>query len=75
MSEIRTSIEDAEMIRAALMCFVDSLDEDGFARHALGAAMLGFGLAVLHDECGPKSALEALDLVRTSLLVRMSKSH
>jgi len=75
MSEHLTSLEDAEEMREWLICCAMEMDESGFDRGAIGAAMFGFGLSILCDERGPGTALSAIDSVRKAILARMSKSN
>lgn len=70
MSTELTTREDADAIRQALVSFLDGMEQRGFSRGAVGAAMLGYGTGVVRQHRGMAWALECLDMTKAAIGTR-----
>lgn len=68
MSERTTSREEAAFMKVKIDRAIDDLEQDGFDRGQIGAAMAGIGLGVASVHQGREEALRVLDSVRDALL-------
>lgn len=60
MGESMIHKDDAEILRRSIQALVDNLDEDGFDRAHVGAAMVGIGAALVSAHTGHANCLQVL---------------